>query len=369
MESTDTESQISTDKAVKLPVQLSYSQLRMYRECRYKWHKHYAEGLRLRGRELMRLHIGTLIHKGLEAAFLEHAKDPQPDFATNIVSDAILARHEEYLKKIGGSEAITPEFAEELTEVLHRAVRVTWRALEWLDLSKWEVVFDSVGAPLVEMELTMPQNYWERFIGYVDVVLRERSTGNVYLIDAKCRDKFQTFENEETNEQFPIYQKLLARKDIALSGVITWQIKTREPVVPELTKKGTLSRKKITTDWATYLQAIEACKHDPADYAGVKEWADKVEFQRFSRNYRSDVEVENIWYGIYAIAKEMRSESLPIYRNLRPGFGGCHDCTMRELCLTELRGGDVEWIKKNRYRHRTEPNVALPLVAEVTLHE
>ena len=361
MASTDTSNQTSMTSP---PDNLSYSQMRTFKECRYKWHKHYVEGLRFRGREMPRLLIGSLIHKGLEAAFLLHAKVEPAD--PGAVERAIFAYHDEYIEK---HAPLAQDYIDELEELAEKAVRITIRALDWLDLSLWEVVILEDGTPLVEKLLEMPQNYWAHFIGYLDVVLREKSTGNVYLIDVKCRDKFQTFENEETNEQFPIYQKLLQRLGVVLSGVMTWQIKTREPLMPELTKKGTLSRKKMTTDWPTYLQAIEACGFDPADYDGVREWAEKVQFQGFSRNYRSEVEVENIWMGIYAVAKEMKRVDLPIYRNLRPGFAGCHDCSMREICLTELRGGDVDWIKKTRYRHRSEPNTPLPLTAEVTLHE
>ena len=369
----------NTSKANYTNDKLSYSQLRMYRECRYKWYQYYERGLRLRGHDIARLHIGTLIHKGLELAFTlkwvnqivrdipgeEHVTYSEESMARTI-TEAIEQENDKYLDKLGGE--ITDEYRAENEEILERAIRVTIRAIEWLDLSKWEVVSVD-GAPLVETKLSMGHNYWKAFVGKLDVVLRQKSTGNVYLVDAKCRDKFQTYENEETNEQFPIYQRLLNKLGVELSGVKTWQIKTREPVLPELTKKGELSRKKCTTDWETYCQAIDACGFNRNDYLGVQEWASKVEFQRFSDNYRSDIEVENIWQGIYATAKEMRSESLPIYRNLRPGFAGCHDCVIRERCLTDLRGGDVDWIEKNRYRHVTEPNVALPLVQDIILHE
>lgn len=363
----------NTSKANYTNNKLSYSQLRMYRECRYKWYHYYERGLRLRGHDIARLHIGTLIHKGLETAFTLHGVDqmhndyePDLELLSKMITESIEQENDKYLEKLGGE--ITDEYREENEEILERAIRVTIRAIEWLDLSKWEVVCVD-GVPLVETPLSIAHNYWKAFVGKLDVVLRQKSTDNVYLIDAKCRDKFQTYENEETNEQFPIYQRLLNKLGVTLSGVKTWQIKTREPILPGLTQKGELSRKKITTDWETYCQAIDTCGFDRNDYAGVQEWASKVEFQRFSDNYRSDIEVENIWSGIYATAKEMRSEQLAIYRNLRPGFAGCHDCVMRELCLTELRGGDVDWIEKNRYRHVTEPNDLLPLVQDIVLHE
>lgn len=358
MESTSTKIQNYTNE------KLSYSQLRMYRECRYKWYQYYELGLRLRGGELSRMRMGTLIHKGLEAAFLAHDAGRNP-LEEDDIYEAIHTEQNEHIKSLEGA---SEEYVKEASAERDKAIRIAERAVTWLDLSKYRVVCVD-GAPLVETKLTMPQNYWKAFTGKLDVVLEEISSGNVYLTDAKCRKAFQTYENEETNEQFPIYQYLLNKLGVKLSGVKTWQIKTREPILPELTKKGELSRKKITTDWETYCQAIDTCGFKRENYAGVQEWARKVEFQRFSDNYRSDVEVENIWQGIYATAKEMRSDSLPIYRNLRPGFAGCHDCVMRELCLTELRGGDVEWIKKQRYRHVTEPNVLLPLVSELNFHE
>lgn len=363
---------ISTEQAICIPDNLSYSQLRTFRECRYKWYHYYCEGLRTRGHEVGRMRIGTLIHKGLEVVFLMdylmRGASLTPEEIEKAVAEAIYQLHTEYLDELG--ELVTDEHITEVEELTERAIRITIRAIEWLDLDKWEVVASVDGEPLVECGLSMAQAHWKAFVGFADIVLKEKSTGNVYLIDAKCRDKFQTYDNEETNEQFPIYQKLIREQyGVEISGVITWQIKTREPILPEMTKKGELSRKKITTDWATYLQAIEAVGHDPVIYAGVKEWAVKVEFQRFSRNYRSEVEVANIWQDIQLTAKEMQREDLPIYRNLRPGFSGCHDCNMRELCLTELRGGDTTWIKKQRYRHKSEPNTLLPLVAEITLHE
>ena len=358
--STDTNNQIS------IPDNLSYSQLRMFRECRYKWYHYYCEGLRPRGREAPRAHIGTFIHKGLEVAFIAHGLEPSPEYDENMIAEAIEQEHEKHLQELG--DLVTDEHKQELEELRDKAIRITCRALDWLDLGKWRVLFAN-GAPLVETKLSMPQHLWKAFVGKLDVVLEEISTANIFLVDAKCREKFQTYDNEETNEQFPIYQHLLKEIGVEISGVITWQIKTREPELPEMTKKGTLSRKKVHTTWEVYCQAIEAVGQDPNDYLDVKTWASKIEFQRFSRNYRSETEVANIWQDINATATEMRNPSLPIYRNLRPGFNGCHDCAMRELCLTELRGGDVQWIKNQRYRHFSEPNVLLPLAAEVTLHE
>lgn len=371
MESTSQESQTSTSEEEK-KVYVSYSQMRKYRGCRYDWYQHYVEGLRLRGVEIPRLRLGSLVHTGLEAAFRAHYEGENP-LENDCIDDAMCEKHEKYIESLGGEEKLDLEYLAEANAQRDLAIRIAERAIDWLDLSKWEVVKTFFGGnkpiPLIEQELIIPIPRWDGYLGYVDAVLREKSTGNIYVFDHKVRKAFMTYENEETNEQFAVYQHLLAHFGITLSGTITFQIKNREPEMPVMTQKGTLSKKKITTDWETYCQAIEACGFNEEDYSGVKEWASKVEFQRLSRNYRSDTEVENIWAEVEACAVEMKSPTLVCYRNLRPGYTGCHDCQNRELCLTELRGGDVKWIKKSRYRHKSEPNILPARVEDVNLLE
>lgn len=341
---------------------LSYSQVKKYRDCRYDWYHHYHEGLRLKEIDDTRLTIGTLGHRGLETAFRMHALGNfQDEEIKECMASAIEEQAEEYIEELTKGQELPEELASELEESIELAIVCSMRAIDWLNLERWEVVTVG-GHPLIEHELVdegFRVGKFEGFIGYVDVVLREKATGNVFLLDHKFRKSFKSHEEEETSEQFPIYQRLLEKFGVELSGIATFQIRTAVPAVPEMTKKGSLSKKRIITDWDTYLSAIHACGFNPADYEGVREWAEKNEFQRLTKQYCGEAQVANVWKGIEITAEEMSRDDLPIYRNLRTGFAGCHNCRMRELCLAELRGADTTWIRNNRYRLRGEDKTIL----------
>jgi len=339
---------------------LSYSRMRKYRDCRKAYKFHYVELIRKRGLVAPQLRLGSLVHGGMEGVLRSyHANGPltEIDKAITIGIDLALANE---LKQFGDN--VPEEIEKEVNEQAELAEEIVDRAVRFLELGRWEVVeHPETGKPLIEHMLTMPFKVlsWTHLLGYVDAVLRDKSTGCIYIMDHKCRKTFQSAESEETAEQFAFYQKLLAHVGLPLSGMLTFQIKNAVPVYPKMLKgKHALSKSRISTDWPTYLDAIEAAGLNPQDYQGVKEWASKKEFFRLTKNFRSTKEVENIWEEVLLCAWEMADPLTSMYRNLRPGHFGCENCDFRALCLGELRDEDTDWIRRMQYRHKDAPNTA-----------
>jgi len=331
---------------------LSYSRMYKYLHCRYEYKLHYLDGLRRRGKVAIPLEFGTLGHAGMEAAFLYKAKHQTAPVSeiVNAGRQGVEAKVKENFDK-GCAE--TKEQVQDLWEDVESQVI---GALEWIDLDRWEVVkHPDTGEPLVEIHLeTEVGGGWDCLQAYVDLVLRNKANGNVFVVDHKFRKAFQDYDKEETAVQFTIYQKLLETLGLDFSGVITFQIKSKPPSVPKTTKAGGISRAKVACSWESYKGFVLAMGLDPADYAEMEYKLANVEFFRLTYSHRSIEEIEGTWENVRNIAAEMKfleSGHLGPIRNLKPGPMGCASCSMKELCLAELRGEDADYIRKSRYRH------------------
>jgi hypothetical protein len=62
--------------------------------------------------------------------------------------------------------------------------------------------------------------------------------------------------------------------------------------------------------------------------------------------------VRRVWKEVIEpTAREIRRSNKIVVRNL--GHRTCNGCAYRQLCLAELGGGDVEYIRETHYRSRT----------------
>lgn len=327
---------------------ISYSRIQKYRDCRYAYDLYYRQGLRPRVQSRAP-QLGTMVHAGLEHA-IKGAYRGAPDYIA-CATEGVLASFSESVAaggQLGASDL------EQLEEIKTTALGLATRAVEYLQLDQWETLCLPDGTPLIETEISADIPGVGKFIAFVDWVARDKRDGNIWLIDHKVRKAFLNEEQEETGTQFAIYLHILRSMGIDVKGSLTFQIKAKLPAVPELTKKGTMSKAKISTDWETYRNALLAARLNVYDYLDMQEKLADVEFFRLTKMFRGEHEIETVWSEAVATAHEMARTDLAMTRNLRSSFS-CAQCSYRDYCLTELRGGDTNFLRQVRYRHKDEP--------------
>lgn len=186
----------------------------------------------------------------------------------------------------------------------------------------------------------------------------------VYLVEHKTTSQgFPEATELQIGRQLQAY--VWAAKTLLghpVQGIIYDGIAKKVPAVPEVTKKGMLSKAPITTTPEIYRAAIRAVGHDEADYQDI---LTKLSGQSpfFCRHVIRFPEraLELFSLQLRQIVTDMANPDLPLYPNRV--WQGCWDCRYTELCTAEQLGEDTEAMMRMKYRHEerapTRRNVAI----------
>lgn len=325
-----------------LPIFFNQSQYAAWARCKKEYSIKYESNLIPRTVPGY-FNMGSAIHRGLMAGLLKRSIEGEiGKWSAEILEAGISEPQEQELKQTVGTATV-----------------VAQRTIKQLDIGhKWETVIHG-GQPMVEVKLKVPFSIgsFQDFEGTLDWVARECDSGAEWLIDHKGFKTFIPEENEEWNVQMSCYQYLLQKEKRPIVGSILHQIRPEVPREPKQNKDGAMSRADIISDWPTYERALKRAKLDPAEYEDMKEKLAGKSFWRYSRAYRTRQEIEGVWEDVRAAAGDLQiylnAGGRP-YRTLASRV--CAGCTVRDLCMEELRGGDVEFIRATQFRTADEPN-------------
>ena len=380
----------------------SYSQVAAYLSCSHKWDLAFNQDLAPK-KEKECMQLGTLVHIALAAAFEAYfISNENPaeyiDFKQKeSINEAIQDYFDKFYDEETGEYDLLTDEIEETQRVAQTALNLARGAYAEL-IAKFEpVVVD--GRPLVEYRFKLGLGKLGNYNGAIDLIARERSTGHVWLIDHKVRNRFTTLENEEYNLQMASYQYVLKKLGIKTVGSLTYQIFSALPSIPKLNKpkppnKEDMARIKMhlqegtaeitesedgiyyingcvvnppqmsvalcKTTWEVYAQACIDNGLDPKDYeAEMKPKLRDVAFYAYSKAYRKEKEINNSWNDIIMVAiRDMDRRSVTV-RSMNTFQ--CPGCPYNRVCMEDLRGGDVEYIikeeyQRNEYLHKYKEN-------------
>lgn len=324
---------------------VSCTQLQAYLSCPRRWSYSYVEGLRPRT-ERPYLTVGRLIHSGFEAAMRLRADGCEDVEA--MVNAGLLAIKEE-------TEECALEFDDQRVEVLSDAAReaceVFCEALPEFDPTRWDVM-RVAGVPALELHFWAPCPHNGGLHGYVDAVLRERATGQVWCVDYKFRSRLASEDDERFSLQRAVYARACRDLGVPVTGTLTWQRLRRCEAAPRLLRDGTMSRAKVQCTWPRYREALIAAGLDPADYEEMEDKLAGVEMSREVREVRSDEMLERVWGQVVtptAMEIRRRREWMPLGVPMQcvPALDPmrCRLCAYAELCQAELRGYDADFVR------------------------
>lgn len=341
---------------------VSVSQLQTFMSCPKKWAYNYVENLTPRV-ERPYLSIGKLCHKGMETTMRykwEHSVDGENTFDFNeeeMLEAALLAMQEEWGEYMNSNCFLQEELpAQEQT--LADAIRVFKQAFGEFGFEKYEVMTlykDGKAIPALELHFKMPCPGSKGLHGYIDAILRDKETGQVWCTDYKFRKSLSPDEDEAFNIQNAVYTRACAKMGVSITGTMTWQHINTPAADPAQLKNGAFSRAKIKTTWEHYAEVVTVAGGNPNEYEEeMKPKLADIEWFRPTYEYRNSVTVDRIWGqsivpASWAIKRAYNNPHNP--RFVYPW--NCKMCQYGNLCQAELRGHDADFLRSAEYTKRT----------------
>lgn len=308
---------------------ISWSKAKLWRRCHKAYDYKYNQRL-VPKRPPLPLLKGNIIHEMLDAA----ARKADPfEILQRLAKEnrqLILSEPETYGSLIEDCRTIFEGYQRHYAE----------------DAKRYEVLESE---HLVEVDLASEL----KFVGYIDKVWLDRE-GRRWIVDHKTHKNIPNEEARFSDLQLAFYvwaYNQNAKPSERVSGIIWDYLRTKLPTMPEVLKSGQLSKRdNIDTDAYTYLKAIKINNLDPADYADILERLENKTstfFLRVSLPSPPATMVESV-------VEDMRNTALEIKHlgdadHIRNLTRDCSFCQFYDLCHSELRGLDADFIRKSKY--------------------
>jgi hypothetical protein len=194
----------------------------------------------------------------------------------------------------------------------------------------------------------------------VDCVLEDKIDGGIWLRDYKTRDKFTRAENMMLDPQMTLYFWAMEHMGYRpIRGAEYDEIRTKAPSIPAVLKSGGLSKaKSIDTDVYTYMREVRRRGLDVADYGDILRHIATNQKDRFFRRTPIPKDPPVVRTTLVEAVQTAQEIQLAERKNRFPRTfdNSCTwGCAYRDLCITQLYGGNIEpLIKMNFERGRED---------------
>jgi len=338
---------------------ISVSQLQSFLSCKKKWEYGYIEEITPRV-DRPYLTIGKLCHKGMQTA-MQYKWEHEHDIGysrEDALRAALLAMESEHVEYLHSNTFLSEEIPD-IEQTLTDAEAVFTQAFWEFDTDKYEVLTlwkNGQPVPALELHFRVPCPPTKGMHGYIDAILKDKTTGFVWCTDYKFRKSLSPDEDEANNIQNAVYAYACQKMGIDITGTMTWQHVNTPAAQPTLLKNGTVSKAKIKTTWDTYRDFCLANGQNPEGYREeMQEKLSDIEWFRATYEYRNPETVNRIWKECVLpsakVIKAARKANADNFRSLYPW--NCKMCQFQPLCQAELRGYDAKYIRLNDYTKRT----------------
>lgn len=351
----------------------SYSQVSTYNSCKGKHQLQYEEKIFPIFTTNQNLNIGSCVHAGLAAAMRSYWEDQNSDLPTEIRHENAKAHAHTAMQfwyannlpdssltlvdPIMGVSAVADDFMEEWEAGFELAEQLTYRTLDHLNLPDNYEVLTINDAPVVEFRLEAVLPDGQKFAGYIDVVLKDKVTGLIHVVDWKTKTQFIDESDLEFDSQMPLYLWALYQYDIVADYILMYQILKKLPKVPTTNKNHQMSKANITTDWETYEAAvienalldpllskvdkrdIEALRHAIRYEAYADMWDKLAEYEFFRPLRRAiPMTVANLYATNFQ--RTVRDIEGSTERPFVWNTFSCRGCQYRQFCSAIMQGSD-----------------------------
>lgn len=185
------------------------------------------------------------------------------------------------------------------------------------------------------------------FKGRLDLLIRD-TEGLLWLVDHKTASQIpQSTSFHSMDPQLMMYPWAAERSlGIHISGVIYNYVKSRPPTIPKLNKDGSISRRKVSTDYPTLFRFLKESGYDPNDFREILiPLRKKSNFLRRYKLPRESTVTREIVLDQLATVKRI-DETKRFVRNITRD---CVRCPYHDLCRSELNGFDTKIMRKTNF--------------------
>jgi RecB family exonuclease len=316
-------------------IQVSNSKLNTYRRCPNRYRYRYVLHLKRKERKLQ-LERGSWIHELL---------------MVDADGEDWRVRHKLLTKKFYN---LWEEEREDLGDLPDECARImrSYKRYYKGDEQRYRVID-------TEMDeiVTLPNGVELRII--VDKIVEDIIDGGLWAVDYKTRKSFTDPESMMIDPQLTLYfGSLEALGYRNMRGAMYDEIRTKAPTIPKILKSGGLSKeKRIDTDLFTYYSEIRRLDLDPASYSDILQHIARNQRDRFFR--RTPIPKDPpVVRTVLREAMQTATEILSAEKNKRfpRSFeNDCkYSCDYKDLCITELYGGNIRPIIKMNFTRRTQ---------------
>ncbi len=327
--------------------EIHYSEIAPFLRCRRQWYYRYKLGLVPRVQS-ERLDIGTAGHKAIERLLFGDTD-----------AAAIKAAVDYLVGKVEGAGVMAPFSVDKAIDIATGVGAAGAVAIRNIGMKSVVMLGND---PLIEQVVKVVVRPGVLVRGTADEVL-EFNDGTRLVVDNKFRAAFRPFSTEALNLQMAVYQKLLLMNGVSTDGSMQLQINRDGPKVPKMTAAGGVSRASCATTWEVYSETVREAGLDVGDYLDMKAKLKYRAFDSSVKAYRSLIELDNIWNDevLPTVDAIVDAYNAPTQRGGRCFIHEvCSSCEMRELCVEDMKGGDTDFVKITRYRHKDDPASSEP---------
>lgn len=316
-------------------MRVSNSRLKTFRRCPNQYRYKYIMGLRPRKRK-DHLERGTWIHDLLMVHY--DGEDWR-------------ARHLELKRKFSN---LFEEEREELGDLPTECGRIMRSYLR--TYGQTDKRYITVDSELDEI-VTLPNGV--RLHMVVDLIVWDTHLKGLWIWDHKTRKSFEELDNITLDPQGTLYYDGLTVMGYeGILGFMANEIRTKAPAIPDVLVAGGLSkRKNIDTDVWTYMREIKRRGLDPRDYADILESIAVRQKDRFFRRVAIPKDPTTVstlrreaLQTIKIIELSERKKYFPRTYDKSCAWG----CDYRDLCIAELRGGDIKPMIRQNFKSDKE---------------
>jgi ATP-dependent helicase/DNAse subunit B len=324
----------------------SHSELKTYQRCPKQWEYKYEQLLVPKAKSKP-LFMGNWVHKALETHYSQG--DWKIGHNEYVNEWNRLFEEERIALRTKRGKISLPPFPEIVERIM--------RSYVWYYRDEgWKVV-----ATEQEFEVPTPltiDGEVQMFKGIIDLIIEDEE-GLLWIIDHKTASNIPeatSFHGMDPQLMlYPWAAKRMWGMDIA--GIYYNYVKSKPPTIPTITKTGALSRRKIVTDYPTYVRFLKANGYDPHDFR--EELVPLQKKSPYLRRYRYPrekvVTQEVVLDALTTVQKIRRPE-----RHIRVITRDCSRmCSYHNICRAELNGFDTAQMRKHDFDIREKKEVPL----------
>lgn len=323
----------------------SLSALQAWQRCQQRYRYAYVDKLRPKAKDIAPKR-GQILHEYLATYYASLKESNIPLRAHQLGQKAVMA-HQAELAALASTSFFADEEkeAQDYLDVLPDVIDITERYFHTRgeqDASRYEVV-------MVEEKLSFLLVAGITSTSIIDLVLRERATGLIWLVEHKSTRSVPDSGIRLRDMQTLLYAEALNHHGADIDGVLWNYLRTKLPDKPHQNRDERFSKAiSIDTTWEVYQRAVVDAGQDPETYDDVRQRLagreTSVYFPRFEHVIVADPDILLRDYANEAVAVRAarRSWELGVSKPTRTLARDCSFCPYLRICEAELMGGDPQ---------------------------